>query len=131
MPVSNLELTELFFKDLKSYNTTNFRTLANATLIEDDPVVHKAYSSVITRYWIFCDKHPEVSVEDRRMLYFKLKLDMIGQYFSEYPDGDLDMLRSFQIEVQQYIKRQKYKQHNSDAKVTGVVPAVDEKAEVM
>jgi len=105
--VSNLELTNLFFKELKSYNSTNFRTLATADLTKDDPAVHKAYSSVVTRYLIFCDKHPEVSKSDKNMLYFKLKIDMIAYYFSQYPDGDLDYLKAFQLELLQYLKSKK------------------------
>jgi hypothetical protein len=104
---SNLELTKIFFHDLRTYNSTNFRTLATATLDKEDPVVHKAYSSVVTRYLIFCDKHPEVSQSDKNLLYFKLKIDMIAYYFSQYPDGDLNYLRAFQLELLQYLKDKK------------------------
>ena len=102
--LSSLELTKLFFKDLKSYNSTNFRTIEKADLSEDNATVHKAFSSVVTRYFIFAERHPEISDADRRILYFKLKIDMIARYFSDYPDVNLDLLRAFQIELQQYAK---------------------------
>lgn len=102
--LSSLELTQLFFRDLKSYNSTNFRTIEKAALRSDDATVHKAFSSVVTRYFIFAERHPEISDEERRILYFKLKIDMIARYFSEYPDVNLDFLRPFQIELQQYVR---------------------------
>ena len=107
--VSNLQLTELFFHDLKAYNSTNFRTIATADLTREDPVVHKAFSSVVTRYFIFCERHPEISDGDKRILFFKLKIDMIAKYFSAYPDINLDWLRAFQLELLQYLQDQKYK----------------------
>lgn len=113
---SSLELTNLFFSDLKSYNSTNFRTIEKAQLISDDPVVHKAFSSVVTRYFIFAEHHPEISESDKRILYFKLKIDMIAKYFSEYPEAELDWLRSFQLELQQYVREARQKdEHNSVA----------------
>ena len=121
--VSNLELTELFFKDLKAYNSTNFRTIANADLSKADPVVHKAFSSVVTRYFIFCERHPEVSDTDCRILYFKLKIDNISRYFSEYPDIHLEWLSAFQLELKQYIENQKYKKLETSDKTTVVAEA--------
>ena len=102
--LSSLELTRLFFKDLKSYNSTNFKTIERADLSVDDAVVHKAFSSVVTRYFIFAERHPEISDSEKRILYFKLKIDMIARYFAEYPDVNLDLLKAFQIELQQYVK---------------------------
>ena len=78
--LSSLELTTLFFKDLKSFNATNFKTIERAELKHDDATVHKAFSSVVTRY------------------------------FSEYPDVNLDLLRPFQLELQQYVKENKNKE---------------------
>lgn len=112
--ISSLKLSDLFFKELRSYNSTNFRTLATADLRREDPVVHKAYSSVVTRYLIFCDKHPEISQSDKNMLYFQLKIDMIAFYFSEYPDGNLDYLRAFQLELLHYLKRKASKLDTSE-----------------
>lgn len=100
--LSSLELTNLFFHDLMKFNSTNFRTIANAELIKDDPTVHKAFSSVVTRYFIFAERHPEISDTEKRILYFKLKIDMIARYFSEYPDTDIDLLRAFQLELKAY-----------------------------
>ena len=102
--LSSLELTQLFFKDLRAYNRTNFRTIEKADLSKDDATVHKAFSSVVTRYFIFAERHPEISSEDKRILYFKLKIDMIARYFSEYPDVNLDLLKAFQLELKQYIR---------------------------
>lgn len=56
MTAVNLEsLPDLFFKDLKSYNSTNFRTLLKTDLQgnANTSTVHKAFSSVVTRYFIF------------------------------------------------------------------------------
>ena len=102
--LSSLELTKLFFKDLKSYNSSNFRTIEKADLSKESATVHKAFSSVVTRYFIFAERHPEISDSDRRILYFKLKIDMIARYFSDYPDVNLDLLKAFQLELQQYVR---------------------------
>ena len=101
------ELTNLFFSDLHHYNTTNFKTIAKADLTKQDAVVHKAFSSVVTRYFIFKEKHPEVSEVEHKMLYFKLKLDMIAAYFSEFPDTTTDNLVAFQLELKKYIRDSK------------------------
>jgi len=105
--LSSLELTNLFFSDLKHYNSSNFRAIEKADLSTDDPVVHKAFSSVITRYFIFHEKHPDITDTERRILYFKLKIDMIATYFSKYPDADLDLLKPFQFELKQYARETK------------------------
>lgn len=102
--MNSKELTALFFTELKKYNATNFKTLQNADLTQDDPVVKKCFSAVITRYFIFREKHPEISEPEFNMLYFKLKLDLIAQYFAEYPDTSTDNLVAFQIELNNYIK---------------------------
>ena len=105
--LSNLELTRLFFKDLKNFNSTNFRAIEKADLTKDDAAVHKAFSSVVTRYFIFAERHPEISNMDKRILYFKLKIDMIAKYFSEYPDTSTDNLVGFQVELRAYVKEHK------------------------
>ena len=105
--LSNLELTTLFFKDLKSFNGTNFRTIEKADLSQESATVHKAFSSVVTRYFIFAERHPEISDMDKRILYFKLKIDMIAQYFSEYPDTNLDLLKAFQLELKKHVRETK------------------------
>ena len=101
---SSNELVQLFFHDLKQYNTTNFKTIAKADLSKNDATVHKAFSSVVTRYFIFKERHPEVSETEHNLLYFKLKLDLIARYFSEYPDTTTDNLIAFQLELKNYIK---------------------------
>lgn len=105
--LSSLELTQIFFRDLRGFNSTNFRTIEKAELTKDDAVVHKAFSSVVTRYFIFAERHPEISEEERRILYFKLKIDMIAEYFSQYPDVNLDLLKPFQLELRKYVRETK------------------------
>ena len=97
--------TNTFFKELKQYNSTNYRALLNANLAEDNPITNKAFSSVLTRFFIYSEKHPEMSQVDKRILFFKLKLDLIARYFAEYPESDSDCLRPFQIELQSYAKK--------------------------
>lgn len=99
---SSNELTQLFFRDLKSYNSTNYKAILKADLTKQDATVHKAFSSVITRYFIFREKHPEVTETENKILYFKLKLDLISKYFSEYPDTTTDNLVAFQLELKSY-----------------------------
>lgn len=101
------DLTALFFRDLHKFNNTNYRTIANADLSKQDAIVHKSFSSVLTRYFIFREKHPEVSEEELRILYFKLKLDLVALYFAEFPDTTTDNLIAFQLELKQYIKERK------------------------
>ena len=67
---SNSELIKLFFHDLKTYNSSNFRTLEHADLTSQSPTVFKSCSSVVTRYFIFKERHPEFSDED--MLLYML-----------------------------------------------------------
>ena len=107
MSSNHKDITKLFFQDLKKYNLTNFKTLEKADLSESNPIVHKAFSSVVTRYFIFCERHPELSDTEKRILYFKLKIDMISKYFSEYPDADINSLKAFQIELRDYVKLSK------------------------
>lgn len=104
---SHNQLVQLFFHDLKQYNTTNFKTIAKANLSENDATVHKAFSSVVTRYFIFKERHPEITEAEHNMLYFKLKLDLVARYFSEYPDTTTDNLIAFQLELRNYIKESK------------------------
>ena len=101
---SSKELTNTFFSDLKRYNESNFKTIERADLSKQDAIVHKAFSSVLTRYFIFKEKHPEVSEVENKMLYFKLKLDMIATYFSEYPETTTNNLVAFQLELKKYVQ---------------------------
>lgn len=71
--LSSNQLVQLFFKDLKQYNATNFKTILKADLSVDDATVHKAFSSVVTRYFIFKERHPEISPVEHNILYFKTK----------------------------------------------------------
>lgn len=101
---SSNQLVQLFFHDLKQYNATNFKTIAKADLSKNDATVHKAFSSVVTRYFIFKERHPEITEVEHNILYFKLKLDLIARYFTDYPDTSTDNLIAFQIELRNYIK---------------------------
>lgn len=106
MRISSTDLANQFFADLKRYNVTNFKTIEKAELLEeDDPVVHKSFSSVITRFFIFVERHPELSETDMRMLYYKLKIDMIARYFSTFPNTDFNDLIPFQKELKAYSER--------------------------
>lgn len=110
--VSNL--TELFFHDLKQYNNTNFKTLETTDLTDENPVLYKSCSSVITRYFIFAERHPEISDTEMKMLYYKLNIDRIAKYFSEYPSSSIDDLIPFQSELRKYIMMRR-KQVEQDA----------------
>lgn len=120
------ELTTLFFRDLARYNLTNFKTIAKADLSKQDATVHKAFSSVITRYFIFREKHPEVSEVEHRMLYFKLKLDMIADYFASYPDTTTDNLVAFQLELQKYMKERKHHPELEEGETNEQGPSVSD-----
>ena len=104
---SSNQLVQMFFKELKQYNTTNFKAISRADLSLNDASVHKAFSSIITRYFIFKEHHPEISDAEHNILYFKLKLDLIARYFTEYPDTSSDNLVAFQLELNNYIKESK------------------------
>ena len=104
---SNIALKDLFFKELKQYNTTNFKTLLNSDFSKEDAAVHKCCSSVVTRYFIFAEKHPEISDADMHLLYFQLRIDMIARYFSEYPASSLSDLQPFQDEMRRYVEKTK------------------------
>lgn len=101
--LSNAELISLFFHDLKQYNSTNFRKLVSGDIHDIDPEIIKAFSSVITRYFIFMEKHPELSNTEFRVLYYKLKIDMIARYFTMYPDSNPEELLGFQLELRNYL----------------------------
>lgn len=94
----------LFFSELKKYNGSNYKALHSADLSALQPEIVKAFSSVITRYFIFCEKHPEISDVDKRFLYYRLKIDMIARFFSNYPDTNPDDLVAFQTELNYFEK---------------------------
>lgn len=100
------ELINLFFSELKGFNSRNFKTLRAADLKNngDDPLVRKAFSSVLTRFTIFCEKHPEIDPVSIKIMYFKLGLDKIGKYFSDFPETTSDNFVTFQLELKRYIK---------------------------
>lgn len=109
------DIRDMFFRDLKQYNSTNFKTLARANLKEDNASVHKAFSSVVTRYFIFREKHAgEFTDAEFNMLYFKLKIDLISTYFSEYPGASVESLFAFQLELRSFIERNKKEEINNE-----------------
>ncbi len=105
--MANTKLSHIFFSELRKYNNTNFRTVLQADLSEPNYIVNKAFSSIITRYFIFIEKHPELSETDIRMLYFQLKLDLLAKYFVDFPNEDCEPLREFQSEVRSYMEKKK------------------------
>lgn len=119
------ELINLFFSDLKRYNSSNFKTLEKADLAKDgdSPMVRKSFSSVITRYFIFREKHPEITDEENRILYYKLKLDLVAKYFSEYPETSTGNLVAFQIELRNYVKEHREVLEVTDTQTEQVVTA--------
>lgn len=102
--MSDCNIFVQFFRDLKQFNNTNFKSLHTAELSDIKFEDAKAFSSVITRYFIFCEKHPEYSDTEKRLLYYQLKLDMIARYFSSYPSSDPMDLMAFQTELRNYVK---------------------------
>ena len=63
MKSSNIEKLEWqFFSELKKYNYTNYMDLKRADLTQDNAKVHKAFSSTVTRYFIFREKHADNSI---------------------------------------------------------------------
>ena len=103
---STNELINLFLSELKKFNSSNFKTLEKADLSKDgdSPMVRKSFSSVITRYFIFREKHPEITEVENRVLYYKLGLDKVAKYFSEYPETSTDNLVAFQVELRNYVR---------------------------
>lgn len=101
------DISELFFHDLKQYNSTNFRTIRLADLSKEDATVYKSFSSVVTRFFIFKERHPEISDNDMRILFFRLRIDMIARYFSEYPVSSVEDLIPFQNELRRYVDKDK------------------------
>lgn len=96
-------VVDTFFTELRQYNSSNFKALKSIDITNSDPSVNKAFSSVITRYFIFCEKHPELSDEVKRLLYYQLKIDMIARFFSNYPNSNSADLVAFQTELMYYV----------------------------
>lgn len=112
---SNSELISLFFSDLKNYNSNNFRIIEKADLSKEDARVFKSCSSVVTRYFIFRERHPEVSDQDMKILYYRLGIDQIARYFSEYPSSCVEDLKPFQQQLICHVEREK--RNKQEAKV--------------
>lgn len=118
--MTSTELCNLLFSDLKKYNERNFKAIEHADLSYENPDVLKAFSSMITRYFIFADRHPEVSERDMRMIYFKLSIDKIARYFSEYPVSSLEDLKPFQYELQRYAKMRRGEESDNEQYASAV-----------
>ena len=100
------DLLDLFFRDMKDFNKNNFKSIHTADLSKGaDLSVYKSFSSIVTRYFIFCDKHPEISEEMRKLLYYKLKIDLIARFYTEYPVGDIKDLEAFKRELDMSVER--------------------------
>lgn len=98
------ELVTLFFNELRDFNSTNFKILRTLDVTLENSKVYKSCSSVITRYFIFREHHPEIPEASMKLLYFKLRLDLIARYFSEYPAANIEDLKPFQRELQLYME---------------------------
>ena len=106
---SNSELVDMFFRELKQYNSTNFKSIERSDLNYEDSKVFKSCSSVVTRYFIFKERHPEIPESDMNRLYYKLRIDMIARYFSEYPAADVSDLVPFQKELIRFVHNEREK----------------------
>lgn len=98
---------DMFFKELKEYNPTNFRAILRSDLSIPSPGIYKTFSSVVTRYFIFCEHHPEVDPVTLRILFFDVGIDTIASYFAEYDNSDLTNLIEFQNKLIDFCKRSK------------------------
>ena len=107
MSTKGHDISETFFSDLKQYNNSNFKSLrvADLSVAEIAPEIIKAFSSVITRYFIFAEKHPEYTPLEVRILYFQLKIDMIARFFATYPNSDAADLVAFQRELLCFVQK--------------------------
>lgn len=97
------DMPKVFFADLKKFNHTNFTNLLKADLSVYSPATAKCFSSAVTRFFIFMDAHPELTIHDGRILYYSIKLDLVAKFFADYPAGNLDDLKAFQAELNQYV----------------------------
>lgn len=107
--MNSKELSDLFFSELKQYNNTNFKQILEADFEQGDYKTCKCCSSVVTRYFIFSEKHPEISKSDIQLLYYTLKIDLIAQYFSQYPAAPVENLKPFQEELRKFEELSKVK----------------------
>lgn len=98
------DLATIFFNDLKRYNKSNFKTLERLDVDELSPTLLKSFSSVVTRFFIFAERHPELGDMELKMLYYKLNVDRVSRYFSMYPSGDCLDLKPFQEELRYFVK---------------------------
>lgn len=93
------DLVNMFFTELKQYNCSNFKLIDKMDLDCNDPRAYKSCSSVITRYFIFKEHHPEIPESSMNLLYYRLRIDQIARYFSEYPASNIEDLLPFQREL--------------------------------
>ncbi len=98
---------DMFFKELKEYNPTNFRAILRSDLSNPGPGIYKTFSSVVTRYFIFCEHHPEVDPVTLRILFFDVGIDTIAAYFAAYDNSDLTNLIEFQNKLIDFCNRSK------------------------
>ena len=96
---------DMFFCDMKDFNKNNFKSIHTADLSKLDINAYKSFSSIVTRYFIFCDKHPELSEEMKKLLFYRLKIDLIARFYTNYPAGNVEDLNAFKSELDQSIER--------------------------
>lgn len=99
------DVIDTFFTDMKAFNKNNFKAIHTADLSNVNLTTYKSFSSIVTRYFIFCDKHPELSEEMKKLLFYKLKIDLIARFYMNYPVGDIEDLRAFKRELDMSVER--------------------------
>lgn len=84
----------LFLHELFKYNKNNYEQLHKSTNLDElDINVYKAATSLITRYFIWVQNHPELSEDEVNQMFYILSLDEILQAISEFPQIPVDKLR--------------------------------------
>lgn len=83
-------LTELF-----KYNKNNYMQLKRASSEEElDINVFKAATSLITRYFIWIQNHPELPESEIHSMFYVLSLDELLEGIAAFPAIPTDKIRS-------------------------------------
>jgi hypothetical protein len=96
------DYSKMFFNMTRGHNSTNWRKLV-AAFQDETPTLNqptwKALSSLVTRYWLFIEKNPDMSESDRHMLYYILGIDRIGKLIATHPRCSDEDFRSLQEQL--------------------------------
>jgi hypothetical protein len=101
------DYSKMFFDMTRGHNSTNWGKLVVAIKTETPSLnqpTWKALSSLVTRYWLFIEKHPDMSESDCHMLYYILGIDRIGKLISTYPRYSEEDFRSLQEQLRPIIE---------------------------